>query len=126
MEREENFKECIKALDNAAESQKKCMIIWFVAAGLMVGLAIFAAVIGCWNKAIMDMVIVAVYVYVAFLHRSKIGDIKMVKESAELIEHIIVSHKEFRDQVEEIFNKAKEAAAKEQESANDVTFEPIK
>lgn len=126
MEREESFKECIKALDNAAESQKKCMIIWFVAAGLMVGLAIFAAVTGRLDKAIMDMVIVAVYVYVAFLHRSKIGDIKMVKESAELIVHMIVSQMEFYDKVQEIFKEAAEAAAKEQEQANDVTFESIK
>lgn len=126
MEREENFNECIKALEIAGKNQKICMIIWFVAAGSMFGLAIFGAVIGNWGSALMDIVLVITHLYIAFLHRSRIKDIGMMKESVEFIDLMITSQKEFHDKVEEIFKEAAEAAANEHEQANDVTFEPIK
>ena len=126
MEREEDFKNCIQALDEAMGSAKGDLFMWIACAVLMFITGVLTIIFDGWLASVPWFLVVLVEVYVVFLHKRHMTDLQMLRDSAKLIEHMIVSQKEFHDKVEEIFKEAAEAAAKEQESANDVTFEPVK
>lgn len=113
MEREEDFKNCIQALDKAMGHAKGGLFMWIACAVLMFITGVLTIIFDGWLASVPWFLVVLVEVYVVFLHKRHMTDLQMLRAVVKLIEHIIVSKKEFHDKVEEIFKEAAEAAAKE-------------